>query len=76
MPGKIVSVTCAVGDVVSAGQGLVVAEAMKMETAMTASAAGRVVEVLASVGEKVGAGDLLVRLEPVDSPLIEGGADQ
>jgi len=66
MPGKIVSISCAVGDLVDAGQSLVVGEAMKMETAMTATVAGKVVELLGAVGDKVDAGDLLVRLEAIN----------
>lgn len=64
MPGKVVSIGCAVGDRVEAGQTLVVGEAMKMETAMTAVADGKVVEILAKVGDRIEAGDLLVRLGP------------
>ncbi|MCA9540837.1 MAG: biotin/lipoyl-binding protein, partial [Myxococcales bacterium] len=62
MPGKVLSVQCAVGDLVEIGQTLVVAEAMKMETAVTAPARGKVAEVLVGQGDKVKGGDLLVRL--------------
>ncbi len=64
MPGKIVALEVAVGDVVTAGQTLVVAEAMKMETAISAATGGRVAAILVAAGETVAAGDLLVRLEP------------
>ena len=63
MPGKIISVEVAVGDTVEAGQTLVIAEAMKMETAVTAAAAGRVAEILVAKGDSVAGGDLLLRLE-------------
>ena len=63
MPGKIVAVEVGVGDAVAAGDTLIIAEAMKMETAITAATAGRVAEVLVQRGETVAAGDLLVRLE-------------
>ncbi len=63
MPGKIISVEVGVGDTVDAGDTLVVAEAMKMETAITAAIAGRVAEILVGAGETVKAGDLLVRIE-------------
>ncbi|MFN3197076.1 MAG: pyruvate carboxylase [Bradymonadia bacterium] len=66
MPGKVVRVDCAVGDVVEAGQTLVVAEAMKMETAISATVAGVVDEVLVRVGDALGAGELVVRTRPVE----------
>ena len=65
MPGKIITVSCAVGDVVGTGDSLIVGEAMKMETSMTAVGPGRVVEILVAVGERVEGGDLLVRLESI-----------
>src|SRR5262249_17437859 len=42
MPGKVVKVLVAVGDAVTAGQALVVVEAMKMETTLAAEIDGRV----------------------------------
>jgi biotin carboxyl carrier protein len=63
MPGKVVRVLVNVGDLVDAGQGLVVVEAMKMQNEMKASRPGRVIEVRAEAGETVGAGDTLVVLE-------------
>jgi biotin carboxyl carrier protein len=63
MPGKVVRVLVKVGDLVDAGQGLVVVEAMKMQNEMKASRPGRVIEVRAGAGETVGAGDTLVVLE-------------
>ncbi len=62
MPGKVLAVHVAPGDAVEAGQPLVVAEAMKMETAVGAPADGVVDEVLVSEGDSVRGGDLLVRL--------------
>lgn len=63
MPGKIVRVLVAAGDEVSAGQGLVVMEAMKMENELTAPRAGRVKEVGAREGQAVETGTLLATLE-------------
>jgi urea carboxylase len=51
------------GDEVEAGQVLVVLEAMKMETPVTAPQAGRVLKVLAEPGGQVGAGAPLVVLD-------------
>ena len=63
MPGMIVRVAVQVGDVVQAGQGLVVMEAMKMENELRASAAGTVKAVLAQPGTAVEKGAILLELE-------------
>ena len=60
MPGKVLMVGVQAGDRVSAGQVLVVMEAMKMEHQITAPADGEVAEVRASVGDQVDNGELLV----------------
>lgn len=66
MPGLVVRVTVAVGDAVSAGQGLVVIEAMKMENELRAAAAGRVTAIRAAAGQAVDKGAVLVELAPLD----------
>jgi acetyl/propionyl-CoA carboxylase alpha subunit len=66
MPGRIVSVAVAAGEAVTAGQTLVVLEAMKMEHALTAPAEGRVKEVRVAVGDQVTEGTVAARLEPLD----------
>ena len=63
MPGKIVRVLAGAGDEVSAGQGLVVMEAMKMENEIRAPRAGRVKETPVREGQAVETGALLVLLE-------------
>jgi pyruvate carboxylase subunit B len=63
MPGLVVRVNVEVGDSVSAGQGLVVMEAMKMENELRAAGAGKVKAVHAKPGEAVDKGALLVELE-------------
>ncbi|MBW2461411.1 MAG: acetyl-CoA carboxylase biotin carboxylase subunit [Deltaproteobacteria bacterium] len=60
MPGKIVTVTVAEGDTVEAGQVIVRLEAMKMEHAVKAAAAGTVERVCVAAGEQVDADALLV----------------
>ncbi|HLZ82021.1 MAG TPA: biotin carboxylase N-terminal domain-containing protein [Caulobacteraceae bacterium] len=65
MPGRIVSVAVAPGQAVTAGQTLVVLEAMKMEHALTAPAEGRVKEVRVAVGDQVTEGTVAARLEPL-----------
>ena len=63
MPGLVVRVSVAVGDTVSAGQGLVAIEAMKMENELRCVAAGRVKAIHAIVGQAVEKGALLVEIE-------------
>jgi biotin carboxyl carrier protein len=62
MPGRVLRVLVEPGQAVEAGQGLVVVEAMKMENALTAAAAGVVAEIAVSEGSSVEAGRLLLRI--------------
>jgi biotin carboxyl carrier protein len=63
MPGKVVRVLVAEGDMVEAGQGLVVVEAMKMQNEMKAARSGRVVAMKAVTGATVNAGEILAAIE-------------
>lgn len=63
MPGLIVRVNVAVGDVIPAGHGAIVMEAMKMENELRATAGGRVKAVHAEVGAAAEKGAILVELE-------------
>lgn len=63
MPGRVVKVLVKPGDHVSARQGLVVVEAMKMENELRAPVDGRVVEVRAVDGASVEANTVLIVLE-------------
>jgi biotin carboxyl carrier protein len=63
MPGKVVKVLVAAGAEVKARQGLVVIEAMKMESEITSPKAGRVKEVAVTDGMLVDAGRLLAVVE-------------
>lgn len=63
MPGIVVAVKAAVGDVVEEGQTLVVLEAMKMQNPLGAETAGKVTRVLVKAGETVAGGALLMELE-------------
>ncbi len=67
MPGKVIELRVAVGDRVSAGDTLLVLEAMKMEHPMRATEAGVVTEVRVVQGEQVEGGTLLLVVEP-DAP--------
>jgi biotin carboxyl carrier protein len=63
MPGTILSVKVQSGDSVTAGQVLLILEAMKMENEITAPKAGIVKSLHISVGASVGAGDVMVVIE-------------
>jgi biotin carboxyl carrier protein len=60
MPGRVVKVGAKAGDKVTAGQTVVVVEAMKMENELRATRAGTVAEVRCSEGAAVEAGQDLV----------------
>jgi biotin carboxyl carrier protein len=59
MPGKVVRLLVAEGEDVSANQGLLVVEAMKMQNEVKSPRAGRVISVRVTEGSAVGAGDVL-----------------
>ncbi len=63
MPGTVLAIYVAVGDLVSTGDPLITLEAMKMEHAATSPRAGRVSEVLVRLGDQVTRGQLLATLE-------------
>ena len=63
MPGRVVKVLVARGDLVAAHQGLVVVEAMKMENELRAPRAGTVTEVRVREGEPVEAHAVLMVIE-------------
>jgi propionyl-CoA carboxylase alpha chain len=65
MPGKVVTVLVAAGQAVTAGETLLVLEAMKMEHPVRAPIDGVVAELPASEGEQVDAGQLLAVVKPV-----------
>ena len=63
MPGNIVDVLVKVGDVVKAGQAVLISEAMKMETEVQAPIAGTVTAVHVAKRDRVNPGDVLVEIE-------------
>jgi len=63
MPGKIIRVLVDVGVRVEAGQGLIVAEAMKMQNEVKAPRSGLVVKIVTAAGATVAAGETLMVLE-------------
>ena len=63
MPGAVIAVAVETGAEVTAGQTIVVVEAMKMEHSLTAPVDGTV-ELFASAGEQVKVDQLLARVTP------------
>jgi biotin carboxyl carrier protein len=63
IPGRVVSVAVAQGDTVTAGQPLLVLEAMKMQNELRAPRDGSVSRVVATAGTTVELGDVLVVIE-------------
>ena len=60
MQGTIVKILVEVGQEVTAGEGVVVLEAMKMENSINADRSGTVTEIKVAPGDTVGAGDVVV----------------
>ncbi len=63
MPGLILKINKNIGDVVKAGDSLLLLEAMKMENDLKASADGIVKEILVSVGNSVEKNETLIILD-------------
>ncbi|GAB3481099.1 sodium-extruding oxaloacetate decarboxylase subunit alpha [Azotobacter salinestris] len=63
MPGNIVDVLVKEGDVVKAGQPILITEAMKMETEVQAPIGGTVKAIHIAKGDRVNPGELLVEIE-------------
>ena len=63
MPGQVISLEVAEGDIVARGQTLLVVEAMKMENRLIAPFDGIVAELRTAVGEQVSEGVMLARIE-------------
>jgi biotin carboxyl carrier protein len=59
MPGKVIRVLVKAGDAVTAGQGIVVVEAMKMQNEVKSPKAGTIEKLLVAEGQPVNAGDAL-----------------
>ena len=63
MPGNVVDVLVKEGDVVKAGQAVLISEAMKMETEIQAPMSGTVKAVHVAKGDRVNPGDVLIEIE-------------
>ncbi|MBL8624698.1 MAG: ATP-grasp domain-containing protein [Myxococcales bacterium] len=64
MPGKVIKLGAAVGDVVAAGTTLVVLEAMKMEQPVKTAVAGTVASIAVGLGDQVAAEQVLAIVTP------------
>jgi len=67
MPGTVISVAVGKNDEVSAGQTVLVLEAMKMQHTVSAPYAGVVTDVLVAVGDQVTAGAVLAVVHALDT---------
>lgn len=63
MPGKVIKLMAAVGDVVEEGQAVLIVEAMKMEHTLRAPMAGKIVTLKCAEGQQVDANVPLVEFE-------------
>ncbi|MEC9457634.1 MAG: biotin/lipoyl-containing protein [Candidatus Thermoplasmatota archaeon] len=66
IPGKIVSILVSVGDAVSAGDVVIVLEAMKMQNEIKASVDGVISEIKCNAGERVEANVPLLEISPTE----------
>lgn len=62
MPGNVVDVLVAEGDTVSAGQAVLVTEAMKMETEIHASVDGKILSINVAKGDRITPGEVLIEI--------------
>lgn len=63
MPGKVVRVLLSSGEMVAAGQGVVVVEAMKMQNEVKSPKSGQLVEIRVKEGDTVTANQILATVE-------------
>lgn len=63
MPGRVVRLLVAVGDLVAPGQGVIIVEAMKMQNEIKVPKAGYIVSIPVREGDTVNAGEILVTIE-------------
>jgi biotin carboxyl carrier protein len=71
MPGKIVKIPVNVGDLVSAGQTLIVVEAMKMQSEFKATGDKKVLAILVKEGDTVDSHQVMIKLENVESEVAK-----
>ena len=69
--GRVIRIAAEVGQVLAAGDALVVIESMKLEHNLAAAGPARVAELLVSPGQQVSPGQCLLRLAPLNDPVLE-----
>jgi acetyl/propionyl-CoA carboxylase alpha subunit len=62
MPGKVTKLLKQTGDLVNAGEAVLVMEAMKMEYTLKAEVSGKIEQIHGAVGEQVALGKMLVKI--------------
>jgi pyruvate carboxylase subunit B len=72
MPGLVIRVEVEEGELVEAGGGLLVVEAMKMENSLTAAIGGRVGTIHVVAGQSVEKDEILMDMLPPDEEWDEG----
>ena len=65
MPGKVLKILVAEGEAIEPGEPVIVLEAMKMETLISAETPAKVSKVRVALGQMVDAGEVLVELSPI-----------
>lgn len=63
LPGTVIEVFVKEGDIIEAGQVIVIIEAMKMKNSIRSTRAGKIAEVLTSVNQTVAHKQVLVKFE-------------
>ncbi len=63
MPGKVVKILKAEGDVVTKGESLLIIEAMKMENEIKANCSGAIDKIYVTSGQSINSGELLISLK-------------
>ena len=70
MPGSILQVLVQVGDQINTGQALIILEAMKMESVISATSTGIIYEIIAKEGEIVADKQVLIIIQPTSEAEI------
>ena len=77
LPGRVIELKVKVGDKVSAGQEVMILEAMKMENSITTDYAGFVKQILVAEGDTVAADAILIEVaDSMEDDGAEAGAER
>ena len=66
MPGKVVDILIKKGDIINAGETLIILDAMKMENILKAENKVKVIEVFVVKGEAVAAEQNLIKMQAIN----------